>query len=335
MRLNVVMTPPRPEGSGHQARGRLMAAARSLEAAGVTALVLDRPAPTDHPRGVPAFEAVTLAALLARTTSRIGLVAADSALFGYPYNTARRLASLDHLSGGRSGWRPVTSPDDGDEAVYGLAVGGPDEQRSRAAEFVEVVLALWDTWEPGAELPDRAAGNFRDDTQIHPIDHRSTYYRVHGPLDVPRCPQGRPVIVRAVRTPDELAMAARFADVVEPWCANEAELAETVTAVRAAAGRAGRSPTELLVLPALGWRAGPEVVSIGERDLSQRLGEVVTSAGADGATLVGPGTPEWAEALAGDVLPALRGLLARPRAGATLAENYGLRRSTETDRSVA
>jgi alkanesulfonate monooxygenase SsuD/methylene tetrahydromethanopterin reductase-like flavin-dependent oxidoreductase (luciferase family) len=336
MRINVVITSSSSADStvevGLRPLSRLTAAVKLLEDAGVTSVVL-----TPGKRGtVSAFEPLTLAGALARATSAIGLVAADSALFGYPYNTARRLATLDHLAAGRSGWLVLPTTDPGEEAGFGLAVGSEGERMARASEFVEVVCALWDCWEPSAAVPDKATGDFQDDTRVHPIKHQSTYYRVDGALNVPRCPQGRPVVVQAVGAPAELPLAARFAEVVAPWCATNSDVAAAVAQVRSAAEQAGRDPAELVVLPAAGWRAGPGVMSIEEgARMPEMLAELVHDSGADGITLVGDGTIDWVEGLAGVVLPALHGLLTPPRPGATLAENYGLRRAGEWDRSAA
>jgi alkanesulfonate monooxygenase SsuD/methylene tetrahydromethanopterin reductase-like flavin-dependent oxidoreductase (luciferase family) len=336
MRLNVVITSPSSADptveAGMRTLARLTAAVKLLEDAGVTAVVF-----TPGKRGsVSAFEPLTLAGALARATSSIGLVAADSALFGYPYNTARRLATLDHLAAGRAGWLVLPTTDPGEEAGFGLAVGGEGQRIGRASEFVEVVHALWDCWEPGAAVPDKATGDFQDDTRVHPIKHRSTYYQVDGPLDVPRCPQGRPVVFQAVGAPEELPLAARFAEVVAPWCATNSDVAAAVSRVRSAGEQTGRDPAELVVLPAARWRVGPDVMPIEEgKRMPEMLAELVHDTGADGITLVGDGTIDWVEGLAGEVLPALRGLLAPPRPGTTLAENYGLRRAGECDRSAA
>jgi len=336
MMLNVVITSPSSVGptveAGMRTLARLTAAVKLLEDAGVASVVF-----TPGKRGtVSAFEPLTLAGALARATSSIGLVAADSALFGYPYNTARRLATLDHLAAGRAGWLVLPTTDAGEEAGFGLAVGGEGQRIGRASEFVEVVHALWDSWEPGAAVPDKATGDFQDDTRVHPIKHRSTYYRVDGPLDVPRCPQGRPVVVQAVGAPEELPLAARFAEVVAPWCATTSDVAAAVARVRSAAEQTGRDPAELVVLPAARWRAGPDVMPIEEsKRMPEMLAELVHDTGADAITLVGDGTIDWVEGLAGEVLPALRDLLTPPRPGATLAENYGLRRAGAWDRSAA
>jgi alkanesulfonate monooxygenase SsuD/methylene tetrahydromethanopterin reductase-like flavin-dependent oxidoreductase (luciferase family) len=336
MRINVVITSPSSVDptveAGLRILSRLTAAVKLLEDAGVTSVVL-----TPGKRGTfPAFEPLTLAGALARATSSIGLVAADSALFGYPYNTARRLATLDHLAAGRSGWLVLPTTDPGEEAGFGLTVDGEGERMTRASEFVEVVHALWDCWEPGAAVPDKATGDFHDDTRVHPIKHRSTYYRVDGALNVPRCPQGRPVVVQAVGAPEELPLAARFAEVIVPWCATNSGVAAAVAQVRSAAEQAGRDPADLVVLPAAGWRAGPGVMSIEETTrMPDMVAELVHDSGADGITLVGDGTIDGVEGLAGEVLPALHGLLTPPRSGATLVENYGLRRAGALDRTAA
>ncbi|MCI2422615.1 LLM class flavin-dependent oxidoreductase [Saccharopolyspora sp. K220] len=311
---------------------RLTAAVTSLEDAGVTAVVL---APAE-PDSVATFEPLTLAGALARATSTIGLIAADSALFGHPYNTARRLATLDHLTSGRSGWLVVPAADPAAEARYGLVVGDASARIARATEFAEVVRALWECWEPGAEVPDKTKGDYQDDTRVHPIEHRSTHYTVRGPLDVPRCPQGKPVVVQAVQAPDELPLACRFAEVVVPWCISESDFAEAVARVRSEAVQAGRDPAELVVLPAVGVLAGLDGFAVGAgADMPQRLGELVRHSSADGVTLVGDGTLDWVERLTDEVLPELRGLLTPLRPGATLADNLGLSRAAELDRSAA
>jgi len=282
---------------------------------------------------VPAFEAVTLAALLARTTSRSAWWPRTWPV-RLPLHTARRLASLDHLSGGALAGGRWTSPDDGDEAVYGLAVGGRMSSRSRAAEFVEVVLALWDTWEPGAELPDRAAGNFRANTQIHPIDHRPPTNRVHGPLDVPRCRRAAGHPCGRCGHPTSSPWPPGFADAWSHGVANEADWPRRSQRTRRGR-RAGPFSDGAARLPALGWPSGTRgSSSIGERDLSQRLGEVVTSTGADGATLVGRNAGVGGGAGRRRTAGTCVVCSARPRSGRDAGRDSAAQ-VTETDRSVA
>jgi alkanesulfonate monooxygenase SsuD/methylene tetrahydromethanopterin reductase-like flavin-dependent oxidoreductase (luciferase family) len=326
MRLNVTITAPRSTSqrndSGAALIHRVTAAVRKLEAAGTTAVVVARGP------GPGAVEPTTLAGAIARLTGAIGVVTADTALFGHPYNTARRLASLDHLTRGRGGWlvEPTAGPDD--ESAFGIGVGGPAEQAARAAEYVDVVTALWGSWEPGAVVPDKATGDFRDDTRIHAVAHRSTHFRVQGPLDVPRCPQGRPVVVWPVRSAQDVPLAARSADVAAPWCVTAEDATATSGALRDAAATAGRDPAELLVLPVVGWGPAPGalVPPAAVAPWVACVAELLDATGAAGITLVGDGSPEWAEEVAAEVLPALRdaGLLTAPPPGPTLAERYGL-----------
>jgi alkanesulfonate monooxygenase SsuD/methylene tetrahydromethanopterin reductase-like flavin-dependent oxidoreductase (luciferase family) len=341
MRLNVTITTPRSTDpwtdTGPALLHRVVAAVRALEAAGTTAVVVGR-ATTVAGQGAAAVEPTTLAGALARRTGGIGIVAADSALFGHPYNTARRLASLDHLTRGRAGWAVEPTAGPGDEAAFGLAVGGPAEQAVRAGEYAEVVTALWGSWEPGAVVPDKTTGDFRDDSRIHPIAHRATYYRVQGPLDVPRCPQGRPVVVWPVRSARDVPPAARSADVAAPWCATAEEAVATCGALRDAAAAAGRDPEDLLVLPAVGRGPAPGAVAapaaVGRWVAA--VAALVEEAGADGITLVGDGSPEWADDVAAEVLPALRdaSLLTAPPPGPTLAQRYGLPVARQSGRAA-
>ena len=144
------------------------------------------------------LEPISILAALAGTTSRIGLIATASTSYQDPFNLARRLASLDHLTGGRAGWNIVTSVDDDEARNFGRD-GGADHggRYERAAEFVEVATALWDSWEDDALLADKGTGVFADTARIHAIDHEGEHFSVAGPLGVPRSPQGRPVLVQA------------------------------------------------------------------------------------------------------------------------------------------
>lgn len=158
------------------------------------------------------LEPVTLLSALAAVTSRIGLIGSVSTTFSEPYNVARQLASLDHISRGRAGWNLVTSA--WGEENFGRELPPHTERYERGAEFAEVLLALFDSWEPGALRLDREAGVYGDPDKVHPIDHVGKYFDVRGPLNVPRPPQGRPVIAQAGSSPEGQAVASRFADLV-------------------------------------------------------------------------------------------------------------------------
>jgi FMN-dependent oxidoreductase (nitrilotriacetate monooxygenase family) len=160
------------------------------------------------------LEPVTLLAALAAVTKDIGLIATASTSYSEPYNLARALASIDHLSNGRMGWNVVTSAMNEEALNFGR--DGNIEHASRyerAAEFIEVAKTLWDSIEDGALLIDKTSGDFADPSHVHRIDHVGKHFKVRGPLNVPRPPQGHPLIVQAGSSKDGKNFAARHADV--------------------------------------------------------------------------------------------------------------------------
>ncbi|MBN8898676.1 MAG: NtaA/DmoA family FMN-dependent monooxygenase, partial [Rhodospirillales bacterium] len=131
------------------------------------------------------LEPLTLLSALAPMTERIGLVATASTTYNEPFHIARKWASLDQISGGRAGWNIVTSWSDAEARNFNRdAHLGYDERYARAAEFVEVVTGLWDSWEPDAFPHDKQSGIFFDPAKLHPLDHVGTHFKVRGPLTV-------------------------------------------------------------------------------------------------------------------------------------------------------
>ncbi|NQX25788.1 LLM class flavin-dependent oxidoreductase [Microbacteriaceae bacterium VKM Ac-2854] len=207
-------------------------AAGALEAAGVAALAVLDAADTDE---VATFESTTLAAHLAMTTDSIGVLGANSALYGFPYHAARRLSTLDHLANGRAGWLLRAATGAEEEAGYDWrSTLGRAEELHRASEYAEIALELWDSWEDGAQWPDAASGDYKDDARIHPIDYRSTAFRVAGPLDVPPSPARRPVLFGRIATPEEAAMLAPLLDVAIVVARDRSEAQALVAACGAA-----------------------------------------------------------------------------------------------------
>ncbi len=161
------------------------------------------------------FEPLTLLSALAAVTQRIGLVATVSTTYNEPFHVARKFASLDHLSGGRAGWNVVTSWSDAEARNFSLERHPAHADRyARAEEFVDVVTGLWDTWEDDAFLYDKDNGLHFDADKLHPLDHRGAQFQVRGPLNVPRPPQGHPVIVQAGSSEAGQELAARTAEVI-------------------------------------------------------------------------------------------------------------------------
>jgi len=165
----------------------------------------------DHVR----LEPLTLLAALAATTTHIGLVATASASFNQPYTLARFFASLDHISNGRIGWNIVTSTGENEAHNFGLDKNyGHSERYERATEFVEVVQKLWDSWEDGALVMDKASGRYSDPDKIHALHHEGRFLKVEGPLNIARPPQGHPVLVQAGSSDTGRRFAARFAETI-------------------------------------------------------------------------------------------------------------------------
>jgi len=201
------------------------------------------------------LELVTLLAALAARTSRIGLIGTASTTFSEPYNLARQFATLDHLSGGRIGWNIVTSA--GGEKNFGIdELPGQDERYSRADEFVDVVGALWDSWEPGSVPVDREHRVFVHPEGVHPIDHAGEHFRVEGPLNVSRSPQGRPVHVQAGSSERGRQFAARHAEVVFTAQQHLDEAVAFASDIRRRVTEAGRDASQVKILPGIGLYLG-------------------------------------------------------------------------------
>ena len=229
--------------------------ARAAEAAKFDSLFLaDSPVLWNDPGRRPSgrLEPITLLTALARATQRIGLIATASTSYNDPYNLARRFASLDHLSGGRAGWNIVTTA--GDEAArnFGLdAQPAHAERYQRAAEFVEVSRKLWDSWEDDAVVADKARGVHALASRVHPIEHAGRFFRVRGPFDVPRSPQGHPVLVQAGSSQDGKEFAARYAEAVFTAQQTLAEGQAFYADLKRRARALGRNPDGIKILPGI------------------------------------------------------------------------------------
>jgi FMN-dependent oxidoreductase (nitrilotriacetate monooxygenase family) len=168
----------------------------------------------EHPSTIGKFEPLTLLSALAMGTSRIGLAATGSTTYAEPYHVARGFASLDHLSGGRAAWNVVTTAYDKSAAVFGRQHPPHAERYAMAEEFVEACRALWDSWDDDAFAADKLVGQFVRPGSLHVPDFRGKYFTVVGALNVPRSPQGHPVLIQAGSSGPGQVLAARIADVV-------------------------------------------------------------------------------------------------------------------------
>ena len=185
------------------------------------------------------------------TTERVGFIPTLSTSFNRPYNLARRVLSLDHASNGRGGWNVVTTAAPGAAANFGQEVLPREDRYRRAAEFVDLANRLWDGWEDGALVGDQQSGEFADPAKIHPAAHHGEFFDVEGPLNVPRSPQGRPVIVQAGASDPGIRFAATAAEVVYGAQLSLPGAAEFAREVRAIAAAHGRDGDQIRFLPAL------------------------------------------------------------------------------------
>ncbi|MFC8526178.1 LLM class flavin-dependent oxidoreductase [Nocardia sp. NPDC057227] len=198
------------------------------------------------------FEPITLLSAIAAVTEKVGLIATASTGYNEPYNLARKFTSLDHISHGRAGWNIVTSAGADEAANFGLD-GTPQHagRYERAAEFVDVALRLWDSWESEALVLDAESGVFADPAKVHTIDYDGPRFRVRGPLNSPRSPQGRPLLVQAGSSESGKEFAARYAEAVFTAQRTLAEGQAFYRDLKSRLPKYGRAADELKVLPGL------------------------------------------------------------------------------------
>jgi len=252
------------------------------------------------------FDPLEVLAALSRRTEHIGLIATASTTYSAPYDLARRFATIDHLSGGRAGWNIVTTRYAGAAGNFGLAAHPAHEDRyARAEEFVEVVLRLWDSWDAAAVLADTDSGVWADTDLIRPVDFHGRFFNVSGALTLPRSPQGRPAFAQAGSSGPGIELAGKHADIVFTAQPDVASGRRFRDSVRAAAGRHGRDPGSVLVLPGVAFVLGSteaEAASfraaLEERvDPEFRWRNLAHNAGLD-AALIDPDRPLSAAAIA-------------------------------------
>ena len=197
-------------------------------------------------------EPITILSALAAATSHIGLVGTLTVSYSEPFNVARQFASLDHISGGRAGWNVVTSWLGDTAANFSKAEHPAHDVRYRiAAEYLDVVQGLWDSWEDDALVGDKDSGVFVDPDKLHRLDHQGEFFQVRGPLNIKRGPQGHPVIFQAGASNDGRNFASKRADAIFAAAATFEEGASYYADVKERARGFGRDPNALFVLPGI------------------------------------------------------------------------------------
>jgi N-acetyl-S-(2-succino)cysteine monooxygenase len=265
--------------------------------------------PGDHPSFVSRFEPMTLLAALSMVTRHIGLGATVSSSFSEPFNVARAFASLDHLSGGRAAWNVVTSTHDASAQNFNRErLNEHDLRYEIATEFVDVVRGLWDTWDDGAIIADKATGAFIDRSKVRPLDHKGRFFSVKGPLNIERCPQGHPLIIQAGGSPPGQELSARSADLVFSVVNGDRASAKVAyESLKQRVVKHGRLPEHVPILPGVmpiigeteehakeqlgrlqSWLTSTNALAL----VSQRLGHDITGYPLDGPV---PDFPEKTE----------------------------------------
>lgn len=206
---------------------------------------------------VDAFEPFTLGGALAAVTERLGVIATASTTFQHPYLIARQVLALDHLSRGRAGWNIVTSYSPDTVRNFGRDEHLPhDERYEIAEEALEVVRALWRSWDEDAVLWDRARGAYTREGAVRPIDHRGRYFHVAGPGEHRRSVQGEPVRVQAGSSGRGMAFAAAHAEMIftaQTTLESGVAFAEDI---RRQVREAGREQSEVVIMPGFSFVIG-------------------------------------------------------------------------------
>ncbi|GAB2561512.1 LLM class flavin-dependent oxidoreductase [Kribbella endophytica] len=203
-------------------------------------------------RPAGSLEPTVLLTAIAAATSRIGLIATASTTYNDPYNLARRFASVDHVSAGRAGWNVVTTAGPDAAKNFNLADQPAHAERyDRAAEFLEVAFKLWDSWQDDATLADKESGVWGDNDKVHPIEHVGRHFQVRGPLNLPRSPQGYPLIVQAGSSEDGKGLAARYAEAVFTAQQTLEDAQDFYADLKSRTAALGRDPDTIKILPGI------------------------------------------------------------------------------------
>jgi FMN-dependent oxidoreductase (nitrilotriacetate monooxygenase family) len=205
--------------------------------------------------------------ICAAATSRIGLGATYSTTYYTPFHVARTFATLDHLSGGRAAWNVVTSVNDSEAQNYGLKeVIAHDARYDRADEFLEATTGLWDTWDDEALVLDRQTPLFANPEMVHELNYKGEWFDVRGPLTVPRCPQGQPVLMQAGSSGRGRDFAARWAELIFTGDPNIDIARAHYKDQKEKIGERGRDPDTIKMLPMAYTVVGESAAHAEERE---------------------------------------------------------------------
>jgi len=246
---------------------------RKAEAAGIAfAFVADGLYINEQsiPHFLNRFEPIALLSALAATTSSIGLVGTLSTSYSDPFTVARQFGSIDLLSNGRAGWNAVTSPLEGSARNYGRAQHPDHALRYEiAAEHIEIVKGLWDSWDDDAFTRDRASGQFADFAKLHRLDFKGKFHSAEGPLNIQRSPQGQTVLFQAGGSPAGIELAGRHADAVFANSTSIEENRVLTQKLKQSAIAHGRGADAIKILPGVGI-----IVGSTEEEVERKYNEI-------------------------------------------------------------
>ena len=203
-------------------------------------------------RGAAGLEPMSLLPALAVATERIGLIATATTTYNEPYHIARRFATIDQISGGRGGWNLVTSQTEAEAQNFGHDTHMEHDARyERAEEFFDVVAGLWDSWADDACIYDKTTAHCFDPTKVRLLNHSGRYFKVRGPLNVLRSPQGRPIVVQAGASGPGKSLAARVADCLFTAQSELADGKAFYDELKTKAAQFGRRPEQVRIMPGI------------------------------------------------------------------------------------
>ena len=250
---------PGSTSDGGQNIQRWVEAAQAIERAKLHMLFI---ADAASPPGTDDLETLSLTARIDRmdpipilsaismVTQNLGLAATMSTTYLEPYNLARTVASLDHISGVRAAWNIVTGSNKDDALHFSREGHAPHAERyARAEEFVDVVRGIWDSYDDDAFPRDQESGVYMRPDKVHFLNHNGKYFRVRGPSAVPRSPQGHPVLIQAGSSEPGMNISARVADIVFTSQSSLKAAQAFYANVKGRCERYGRLPDDMLVLP--------------------------------------------------------------------------------------
>jgi len=283
-----------------------------------------QPSAAGHPRG--RLDALLAAARVAPATRAIGLVPTIDVTHTEPFHVSKNLASLDLVSRGRAGWRVGISTSQAEARLFGRKPAAPHrELLAEAAEVVDVVARLWDSWEDDAVIRDRPTGRYIDRDKVHYVDFTGRFFSVRGPSITPRPPQGQPLVVVDVDSEEAAALAAERADVALIEAGDPDTARSSRRDIRWRARGHGRDPDEVAVLVSVDL--DDDVVDA-PAELADLLEDWFRAGAGDGFVVRPARLPHGLDLLVDEVVPRLRrrGVFRSAYAGRTLRSHFGLER---------